>query len=107
MVTRILPTRMPNSPARKRLITKLRAQITFTQAGPTNFTGGGEPNALIMAVTVHIENEWQLYVQERGNLMKPTYLLEKFPGARLRKGPQLGLQPSTHNGRSQTWGSPC
>jgi hypothetical protein len=46
------------------LLTKLRAQITFTQGGPTSLTVRG-PNALIMAVTMLTEGEWQLYHEEK------------------------------------------
>jgi hypothetical protein len=54
------------------LITKLRAQITFTQGGPTSLIERG-PNALIVAVTMPTEDEWQLY-QEKGDLKKPIWL---------------------------------
>jgi hypothetical protein len=37
------------------------------------------PNALIMAVTMPTEDEWQLYHQEKGGLVKPICLLEEFP----------------------------
>jgi hypothetical protein len=47
------------------LLTKLGAQITFTKGGLTSLTVRG-PNALIMAVTMPTEDEWQLYHQERG-----------------------------------------
>jgi hypothetical protein len=53
------------------LLTKLGAQITFTQEGPISLTVRG-PNALIMAVTMTTEDEWQLYRQEKWDL-------EEFP----------------------------
>jgi hypothetical protein len=56
----------------------LRAQITFTQGGPASLTARG-PNAFIIVVTAPTEDEWQLYHQEKGNLMKPICLLEEFP----------------------------
>jgi hypothetical protein len=37
------------------------------------------PNALIMAVTMPMGDEWQLYHQEKGALVKPICLLEEFP----------------------------
>jgi hypothetical protein len=60
------------------LLTKLRAQITFNQGGPENLTIR-LPNALIMAVTTPMGDEWQLYRQEKGGLMKPICLLGEFP----------------------------
>jgi hypothetical protein len=45
------------------------------------------PNALIMAVTMPIEDEWQLYGQEKGDLAKPICLLEGFPDVWAEKGP--------------------
>jgi hypothetical protein len=68
------------------LLTKLGAQITFTQGGYTSLTVRG-PNALIMAVTMPTENEWQLYHQEKGDLTKPIFLLEEFPDVCTEKGP--------------------
>jgi hypothetical protein len=59
------------------LLTNLGAQITFNQGGPTNLTMRG-PNALIMAVTMPTEDEWQLYRQEKWDLEKPICLLEEF-----------------------------
>jgi hypothetical protein len=89
------------------LLTKLRAQITFSQGGPTTLMVR-EPNALIMAVTMPAEGEWQLYHQEKEDLTKPICLLEEFPEVWTEKVPPWpGWQPCTHNGRSQTWGSPC
>jgi hypothetical protein len=60
------------------LLTKLRAQITFNQGGPISLTVRG-PNALIMAVTMPTEDQWQLYHQEKWDLAKPICLLEEFP----------------------------
>jgi hypothetical protein len=40
-----------------------------------------------MAMTVPIEDEWQLYHQEKGNLAKPICLLEEFPDVWAEKGP--------------------
>jgi hypothetical protein len=59
------------------LLTKLRAQITFNQEGPTSLTVRG-PNALIMAVTMPTEDKWQLYHQEKWDLEKPIYLVGEF-----------------------------
>jgi hypothetical protein len=42
------------------LLTKLRAQITFTQEGPASLTVR-RLHTLIMAVTMPIEYEWQVY----------------------------------------------
>jgi hypothetical protein len=67
------------------LLTKFRAQITFTQGGLTSLTVRG-PNALIMAVTMPIEDEWQLYHQEKGDLAKPICLVEEFPDVWAEKG---------------------
>jgi hypothetical protein len=39
-----------------------------------------------MAMTVPIEDEWQLYHQEKGNLAKPICLLEEFPDVWAEKG---------------------
>jgi hypothetical protein len=33
------------------------------------------------------EDEWQLYNQEKGNLVKPIYLLEEFPEVWAKKEP--------------------
>jgi hypothetical protein len=60
-------------------LTKLRAQIIFTQGGPISLTVR-KPNALIMTVTMPTESEWKLYP------MKPTFLLEKFPDVWAEKG---------------------
>jgi hypothetical protein len=68
------------------LITKLGAQITFSQGGPKSLTMRG-PNALIMAVTMPIEDEWQLYHEEKGDLAKSICLLEEFPNVWAEKGP--------------------
>jgi hypothetical protein len=46
-----------------------------------------EPNALIMAVTVPTEDEWQLHHQEKGDLTKPICLLEEFPDVWAEKRP--------------------
>jgi hypothetical protein len=43
-----------------------------------------------MAVTMPIEDEWQLYHQEKGDLVKPICLLEEFPDVWAEKRP-LGL----------------
>jgi hypothetical protein len=67
------------------LLTKLGAQITFTQGGPKSFPVR-EPNSLIMAVTMPTEDEWQLYHQEKGDLMKPICLLKEFPDVWVEKG---------------------
>jgi hypothetical protein len=40
-----------------------------------------------MAVTTPTEDKWQLYRQEKGDLMKPVYLLEEFPDVWAEKGP--------------------
>jgi hypothetical protein len=68
------------------LLTKLGAQITLTQGGPTSFTVRG-PNALIMAVTIPTEDEWQLYCQKNGDLVKPICLLEEFPSVWAKRDP--------------------
>jgi hypothetical protein len=60
------------------LLTKLGAQITFTQGGLRSLTVR-EPNTLTMAVIMPTEGEWQLYCLEKGNPIKPTCLLEEFP----------------------------
>jgi hypothetical protein len=49
------------------------------------------PNTLIVAVTVPTEDEWQLYDQEMGDLMKPICLLEEFPDVWAEKGPLAWL----------------
>jgi hypothetical protein len=67
------------------LLTKLRAQITFTQAGPTSLTVRG-PNALFMAVAMHTKDEWQLYCQEKGDLVKPSVCWRSFLMSELKKG---------------------
>ena len=58
------------------LLTKLGAQIIFApgslQAHP------GEPSALMMAVTMPREDEWDLCSSEREQI-NPTSLLEEFP----------------------------
>jgi hypothetical protein len=71
------------------LLTKLRAQITFTYGGLARLTVR-VPNALIMAVTMPTEDGWQLYCQEKGDLKKPICLLEEFSDVWAGKGP-LGL----------------
>jgi hypothetical protein len=73
----------------KDLLTKLGAQITFNQGGPANLNIRG-PNALIMAVTMPTGDEWQLYHQEKGDLVKPICLLEEFPDVWAENG-ALGL----------------
>jgi hypothetical protein len=74
------------------LLTKLRAQITFNQGGPTSITVRGQ-NALIMAVTMPTEDEWQLYCQEKWDLEKPICLLEEFPDVWAGKGPPTLARP--------------
>jgi hypothetical protein len=66
------------------LLTKLGAQITFTQGRPASLTVRG-PNAFIMAVIMPTEDEWQLYLQEKGDMMKPTCLLRSFLMSGLKK----------------------
>jgi hypothetical protein len=77
----------PIPPLGRDLLTKLGAQIIFTQGGPTSLTVR-ESNTLIMAVTMPMEGEWQLYHQEKGNPTKPTCLLEEFPDVWAEKGPR-------------------
>jgi hypothetical protein len=84
-------------------LTKLGTQITFNQGGPTNLTMRG-PNTLIMAVTRHTEDEWQLHQQEKWDLEKPICLLEEFPDVWTENG---APQPCTHTGGIQAWGSSC
>jgi hypothetical protein len=74
------------------LLTKLRAQITFTQGGPTSLTVRG-PNALIMAVTMPTKDKWQLYCQEKGDLEKPCACWRSF----LMSGLKKGLPDLVHN----------
>jgi hypothetical protein len=45
------------------------------------------PNALIMAVTMPSEDEWQFYHQEKWDLEKPICLLEEFPDVCTENGP--------------------
>jgi hypothetical protein len=68
------------------LLTKLGAEITFTQEGSPSLPVKG-PNALIMAVTMPTEDEWQLCNQEKGDMMKPICLLEEFPDDWAEKRP--------------------
>jgi hypothetical protein len=68
------------------LLTRLGAQITFNQGGPISLTVRG-PNALIMAVTMPTEDEWQLYCQLKWDLEKPICFLEEFPDVWAEKGP--------------------
>jgi hypothetical protein len=56
---------------RRDLLTKLRAQVTFIQGGPTSLTVRGS-NILIMAVTMPTKDDWQLYHQEKEDVVKPT-----------------------------------
>jgi hypothetical protein len=49
------------------------------------------PNALIMAVTMPMGDEWQLYHQEKGALVKPICLVEEFPDVRAENGAQAWL----------------
>jgi hypothetical protein len=46
-----------------------------------------ESNALIMAVTMPTEYEWQLYCQEKGDLRKPICQLEEFTDVWTENGP--------------------
>jgi hypothetical protein len=70
---------------RRDLLTKLGAQITFIQGGPTSFMVR-EPNALIMAVTMPTEGEWQLYCQEKGICQSPPACWRSFLMSGLKKG---------------------
>jgi hypothetical protein len=45
------------------------------------------PNALMVAMTMPTKEEWQLYCQEKGDLVKPICLLEEFPDVWAEKGP--------------------
>jgi hypothetical protein len=88
------------------LLTKLRAQITFNQGGPANLTMRG-PNTLIMAVTMPTGDEWQLYLHEKGDLVKPICLLEEFPNVWTENWAQPGSLSFACSGRTQAQGSPC
>jgi hypothetical protein len=77
---------MPNSSAGKGLTNKAQSP-NHLHPGRAYKPYSERTNALIMAVTMPTEDEWQLYCPEKGDLMKAICLLEEFPDVWAEKRP--------------------